>query len=222
MSRLCCAALFVLSLVSMVSCNDPVEIKKDYWENGNLKSELRYENGMLNGPSVWYLINGKKQIEVTYRNDTMDGLLRRWHENGNVMEEIWYKDGVKDSVYREYSLKGILVAEGYYVNGELNGEFHRWYENGQVFQEGRFTDGMMDGSWMVFYSDGKLAAMADFDMGTGTQTSYEQSGYKCLVTHFVDNEKHGREVYYNPDGKITRVALYEYGEWVGDEELMGK
>ena len=219
MSKLKWALWLVSVLAVMVSCDPAVKVKKDYYENGNLKSELRYENGMLNGRSVWYLVNGKMHLEVTYRNDTMNGLLRRWHENGNLMEESWYKDGVQDSVFREYSLKGILVAEGTYVDGALNGEFHRWYENEQVFQEGQFVDGMMDGSWMVFYADGKLAAKADFDRGTGVQTSYEQSGYKCLVTPFVDNEKHGREVYYNPDGRVTRVAVYEYGEWVGDEEI---
>ena len=219
MNRLKQAFGLVALLALAVSCNDAVEVKKDYYENGKLKSELRYENGMLNGRCIWYLVNGKPQIEVTYRNDTMNGLLRRWHENGNLMEESWYKDGVQDSVYREYSLKGILVAEGYYVDGELNGDFHRWYENGQVFQEGRFADGMMDGSWMVFYADGNLAAKADFDKGTGTQTSYAQSGYRCMVTHYVDNEKHGRELYYNPDGRLTRVAVFEYGEWVGDEEV---
>lgn len=222
MSRSGSIVLFVLLVVCLVSCDSSVKVKKSYWDNGNLKSELRYENGMLNGRSVWYLVNGKKQIEVTYRNDTMNGLLRRWHENGNLMEEIWYKGGVQDSVYKEYSLKGILIAEGTYVNGELEGEFHRWYENGQVFQEGWFSEGMMDGSWMVFYDDGQLAAKADFDKGTGVQTSYEHSGYRCLVTHYVDNVKHGREVYYNPDGRVTRVALFEHGEWVGDEELEAK
>ncbi len=219
MSELRCFLLLGLSLLFWVSCDTQVKVKKDYWDNGNLKSELRYEDGMLNGCSVWYMPNGKPQLEVTYRNDTMNGLLRRWHENGNLMEESWYKDGVQDSVYREYSLKGILICEGYYVDGMLNGAFHRWYENGQVFQEGQFTDDMMDGSWMLFYSDGNLAAKADFDKGTGTQISYEQSGYKCLVTHYVDNERHGKEVYYNPDGRITRVAIYEYGEWIGDEDL---
>lgn len=222
MTKLKQSVWFVLVLIVMVSCDDQVTVKKDYFENGTLKSELRYENGMLNGRSIWYLANGKPQIEVTYRNDTMNGLLRRWHENGKLMEESWYKDGIQDSVYREYSLKGILIAEGTYVDGELNGEFHRWYENGQIFQEGWFSDGMMDGSWMVFYADGKLAAKADFDKGTGTQTSYEYSGYKCLVTHFVDNEKHGKEYYYNPDGRLTRVAVYEYGEWVGDEEVVAE
>lgn len=218
MSRLWFSLLASLMVVA-VSCDRTVQVKKDYWDNGNLKSELRYENDRLNGRCVWYMANGKPQMEVTYRNDTMQGLSRRWHENGNLMEEVWYRDGVKDSVYRAYSLKGLLSEEGYYVNGKLNGEFHRWYDNGQVFQEGQFVDDMMDGSWLIFYADGNLAATAEFDKGTGVQTSYEHSGYKCLVTHYVDNDRHGREVYYNPDGSVTRVALYEYGEWVGDEEL---
>lgn len=201
----------------MVSCDNSVEVRKDYWENGNLKSELRYEDGELNGLSVWYMANGKPQLEVTYSHNKMDGLSRRWYENGNIMEETWYKEGVQDSVFRAYSLKGLLVEEGYYVDGKLNGDYRRWYENGQVFQEGQYVDDMMDGVWFVFYADGSLAAKADFDKGTGTQTGYEQSGYKCLVTNYVDNVKHGREVYYNPDGRVTRVAVYEYGEWVGDE-----
>ncbi|MBR3711374.1 MAG: toxin-antitoxin system YwqK family antitoxin [Bacteroidales bacterium] len=215
--RLSWRMLLCVCLVALVACNNQGEVKKDYWDNGNLKSVLRYQDGQLNGICEWYLLNGKPQMEATYKDNKMNGLLRRWHENGNIMEESWYKDGVQDSVFRTYSLKGILAEEGYYVDGELNGEYKRWYENGQVFQEGQYADGMMDGSWLIFYSDGSLAATANFDKGTGTQTSYEQSGYKCLVTHFVDNEKHGKETYYNPDGRVTRVAVYEYGEWVRDE-----
>lgn len=209
--------LVVLLLLGMVSCGDHVEVKKTYWENGNLKSELQYEDSLLNGVCRWYMANGKPQMEVTYRANKMDGLLTRWYDNGNVMEEAWYKDGVQDSIYRYYSINGILVTEANYVNGKLNGDYKRWYENGQVFQDGQYVDDMMDGSWMIFYSDGNLAANATFDRGTGTQTSYEHSGYKCLVTNYFENEKHGKETYYNPDGRVTRIAVYEYGEWVGDE-----
>ena len=200
-----------------VSCGSRVTFKKDYWDNGNLKSELRYENEKLNGVSKWYLANGKPQIEVCYKDNQMDGLLRRWHENGNLMEESWYKAGVQDSVSRNYSLSGILVLEAHYADGKLNGDYKRWYENGQVFQEGQYVDDMMDGSWLIFYSDGNLAANATFDKGTGTQTSYEHSGYKCLVTNYLENEKHGKETYYNPDGRVTRIAVYDHGEWEGDE-----
>lgn len=210
---LCCVALMAF----LASCDNHVTVKKDYWENGNLKSELRYVDGKLNGISKWFLMTGKPQMEVTYKDDKMDGPSRRWHENGNIMEESWYKDGVQDSVNRIYSLKGSLIEETYYVGGALNGDVRRWYDNGQVYQEGQYVDGMMDGSWLVFYSDGNLAAKADFDKGTGTQVSYDHSGYKCLVTNYFENEKHGKETYYNPDGRVTRIAVYEYGEWVGDE-----
>ena len=175
--RTCWGILALVLLVGMVSChgrgndngNDNDNIKKDYWENGNLKSEQRYEDGKL------------------------DGLSRHWYENGNLMEESWYKAGVMD------------------------GEFTRWYDNGQVFQEGQYVDGMMDGSWMIFYGDGNLAAQASFDKGTGVQTSYEHSGYKCLVTNYVDNQKHGKETYYGPDGTVTCIAVYENGKWVRDD-----
>lgn len=207
----------IMMMLILASCENGVEVKKTYWDNGKVKSELSYVNGELNGRCVWYMANGKPQMEVTYCDNKMHGLLRRWYENGNLMEESWYNMGVQDSVFRAYSLRGLLVEEGYYADGKLNGQYRRWYENGQVFQDGQYADDMMDGSWLIFYSDGSLASKADFDKGTGVQTSYEQSGYRCLVTNYVDNVKHGREVYYNPDGRITRVALYEYGEWIGDE-----
>ena len=216
------AVAFLLLVFVAVSCSDEGNVKKDYWENGNLKSELSYEDGELNGRCVWYMANGKPQMEAMYKHNKMHGLARRWYENGNLMEEMWYKEGARDSVYRSFSLKGQLTEEMYYENGKLNGEYRRWYENGQVFQEGQFADDMMDGSWLVFYADGNLASKADFVKGTGTQTSYDVSGYICLVTAFVDNEKHGREIYYNPDGKVSRVAVYENGEWVGDEDLKVK
>ena len=169
-----CRVLLCMLLMALISCDNQVEVKKDYWDNGNLKSVLRYQDGQLNGLCEWYLVSGKRQMEVPYKDNKMNGLLRRW------------------------------------------------YENGQVFQEGQFADDMMDGSWLVFYADGNLASKADFVKGTRTQTSYDVSGYICLVTGFVDNVKEGREVYYNPDGKVSRVAIYENGEWVGDEELKEK
>ena len=80
--------------------------------------------------------------------------------------------------------------------------------------EGQYVDDMMDGSWMVFYSDGKLASTAQYDKGTGQQIGYEMSGYKCMVANYVDNVKHGVETYYGPDGAVIKTTLYEYGEVV--------
>jgi antitoxin component YwqK of YwqJK toxin-antitoxin module len=209
--------LLSLSLLAVSACDEGYKIKKDYYEDGTLKSKLSYHEELLEGVSVWYYASGKPQMEVMYKDNKMNGLLRRWYENGNLMEESWYKGGVQDSISHTYALDGTLASEGYYVDGKLSGPYKRWYDNGQVFQDGSYVNDNMDGSWMIFYPDGNLAATANFDMGTGVQTSYAQAGYKCLVTPFVDNVKHGREIYYNPDGEVTRVAVYEEGEWIRDE-----
>lgn len=206
--------IFML-LLTFVSCDDGT--KKSYYDDGTLKSVLRYENEKLNGECLWYYANGKPLMQATFKDNVKDGPFTRWHENGQLMEDGYYKNGEFDSIYHSYTLAGILASEEHYKDGLLNGDFKKWYENGQVFQDGQYIDDMMDGSWFIFYPDGAMAAKADFDHGTGVQTSYDQSGYKCLVTNYKDNLKHGREYYYNPDGTLTQVLVYEEGEVVGEE-----
>lgn len=205
----------VMILVAFVSCDDGTT--KSYFDDGTLKSVLRYENEMLNGECIWYYANGKQLMRATFKDNVKDGHYQRWHENGNIMEDCYYKNGERDSVYHSYTLAGILASEEHYKDGRLNGEFKKWFENGQVYQDGQYVEDMMDGSWLVFYPEGPLAAKANFNCGTGVQTSYDLSGYKCLVTSYKDNLKHGREYYYNPDGTLTRVLIYEEGEVIGEE-----
>ena len=195
-----CRLLFFSLLLMLVACNDGV--KKDYWENGNLKSELR---------------EGKVMTRAFYRNDILEGRYQRFRQNGELELECWYKNGLRDSICRSYSVKGILASEDYYVEGELNGESKKWYDNGQVFQEGQYKDGMMDGSWFIFYPEGQLAAKAEYKMGTGKQICYAESGYKCLEVPYVNNLKHGREIYYNPDGRITKIVDYEEGNVIFED-----
>ena len=211
MTKKSCIAFF-MALLLFTACDDGV--KRAYWENGKLKSELRYEQGKLNGECVWYDQNGKKQTQAFYHNDTLEGLYQRWHNNGQLAEERWYKEGLQDSVCRVFSEKGDMVSEDHYRCGQLNGESRKWYDNGQIFQEGQYVDGLMDGLWLVFYPSGALASKAEYRMGTGKQIGYDESGYKCLEVSFVGNQKHGREIYYNPDGSVTKIVEYEDGRLV--------
>ena len=63
----------------------------------------------------------------------------------------------------------------------------------------------------------ELASKADYKMGTGKQICYEESGYKCLEVPYVNNLKHGKEIYYNPDGRITKIVEYEEGKVVFED-----
>lgn len=212
-----------MALSVFVSCSD--NIQKSYWDDGTLKSELRYKDGKLDGECVWYYSNGQKVLQAFYKDDLKEGHALRWYVDGVLQEDCWYKQDKLDSVYRSYSKKGKLASEEFYVDGKLNGASRKWYDNGQVFQEGQFVDGMMDGSWFIFYPSGALAGKAEYKMGTGKQICYEESGYKCLEVPYVNNLKHGKEIYYNPDGRVTKIVEYERGEVVfenNDPQNMGE
>lgn len=183
--------LWIVAVALFAACDDGVQ--KAYWENGKLKSELRYENGKLNGECVWYTQNGELMKKACYHDDVLEGLCTCWHPNGKK------------------------ASEEHYVNGKLDGEVRKWYDNGQIFQEGQYSDGMMEGQWFIFYPSGALAGKADYAKGTGKQIGYEESGYKCLEVSYVDNEKHGKEVYFNPDGRVTKIVEYEHGKVVSED-----
>ena len=206
-----------LAFLSLVSCGDGTT--KSYWENGKLKSALRYENGKLNGESCWYYANGNRQMQARYKDDAKEGNSLRWYENGVLAEDCWYKAGVLDSVYHSYSGKGNLALEAYYVDGKLNGKYMKWYYNGQVYQDGQYADGMMDGTWYVFYPEGTLAATAVYDRGKGKQIGYDETGFKCMEVTYLDNQKHGKETRYASNGRIVKELEYEYGELVSETDF---
>ena len=201
----------------LVSCGDGTT--KSYWDDGSLKSALRYEDGKLNGECCWYYANGNRQMQAEYKDDLKHGHSLRWYENGSLAEDCWYKAGELDSVYRSYSAKGNLALETYYVDGKLNGKYMKWYDNGQVYQDGQYVDGMMDGAWYVFYPEGTLAATAVYDRGKGKQTGYDETGFKCMEVSYLDNQKHGKEIHYASNGRIVKVLDYEHGKLVSEADF---
>ena len=49
--------LYAALLLALVACDDGVT--REHWDNGKLKSELRYVDGKLNGESMWYTRDGR-------------------------------------------------------------------------------------------------------------------------------------------------------------------
>jgi len=119
---------------------------------------------------------------------------------------------VDDGMQRSYWDNGKLKSEARYVDGKLDGPYKTWYENGQVFQDGQYSEGMMDGSWLIFYPNGQLAARAQYEKGTGKQICYNEEGCIIKEVSYVDNVKHGKEIFYALDGTVVQVVEYDHGE----------
>ena len=209
--------IYILLIINILfSCKEKDAPVVSYWDDGVLKSELRYKDGKLDGVCRWYYRNGKPEMEVTYSMDKLNGEATRWYENGNLEEKSYYKDNQYDGVVQEYNVFGTMVKLSTYENGVLNGLYYQWYDNGKHFMEGEYIDGMMHGSWLMYYQDGTIGSNAIYNMGTGVQKGYSEGGaYQNVEIHYKNNVKDGEEIHFNMDGSISEILVWDNGNYVG-------
>ncbi len=68
-------------------------IYRDYYDNGQIRTDANYYNGALDGPYSFYYENGNVYVEVIYDKGDLDGLITFYKPNGKVLEKIMYKNG---------------------------------------------------------------------------------------------------------------------------------
>ncbi|MGD9200450.1 MAG: hypothetical protein PVI26_02710, partial [Chitinispirillia bacterium] len=54
-----------------------------WYENGNVKTEASFENGLPTGTAVTYYEDGKKASQVSFQNGKKQGEETYWYSNGN-------------------------------------------------------------------------------------------------------------------------------------------
>ena len=80
---------------------------KEWYENGQKKSEVTFKDGKINGLVTYWYENGEKKSEGTYKNGKKDGLFTWWYGNGKKEYEGTYKNGKKFSV-KEWNEDGSI------------------------------------------------------------------------------------------------------------------
>ncbi|HHH53929.1 MAG TPA: hypothetical protein ENK91_09745 [Bacteroidetes bacterium] len=78
--------------------NDQLDGRYVKYKYNKIIEEANYENGKLNGIRTKYFDNnGKKQEEVEYKDDVIDGIVRYYDDKGELTIEYTYKNGKKVS-----------------------------------------------------------------------------------------------------------------------------
>ena len=70
--------LFFFSGIGYVY-GEETEVRRGYWDNGELKSEASFKSGKLDGKATAWYENGKKRNETHFKNGEVDGLLIDWY-----------------------------------------------------------------------------------------------------------------------------------------------
>lgn len=128
----------VMLVLVLFSCKD---IRKEYYENGVLASEIEYKEELRNGKSIVY------------------------YPNGNIKQEGYFVDDKEHGLFKEYYETGRLATEAYFKNGKQDGELKGYHENGLLETIQYFKDGVPDSTFESYYSNGQLEMLASKEKG---------------------------------------------------------
>lgn len=96
----------------------------------SILSEENYEDGILNGESKTYFLNGKLTEFSHYKNGKLHGNLKRYADKGVLLDDLTYKNGKLDGAAKYYNIDGKLIFWGDYENDEKVGKWE-YFENGK-------------------------------------------------------------------------------------------
>ena len=123
----------------------PESLPKGRVNLGDLTSRQRamyYEGALFNGVGYSVYSSGQLKFEVNYKDGKLDGLWILWWENGQLRTESNWKDGELDGLAKSWYEDGQLKFEINYKDGEYDGLYRTWDEDGQLASEKNYKDGV--------------------------------------------------------------------------------
>jgi TonB family protein len=119
--------LFVCLFSSVVSL-PAQEPQKDFYSNGNVKSEINYSNGVREGEAKFYYENGSLEEERYYVNGRVEGLVKYYNEAGKLIEMANLENGKREGPTSIYDSTGAYLTDINYEAGKKIVETHPYYE----------------------------------------------------------------------------------------------
>ena len=204
------AAIAMLSIVW--SQNDGLVTTKH--ENGGVKTEGNYVNGVRNGnwaeywEEAWWLdfgedgeANTKDTLENNNRWDSVEVVIPDFKPKLKLQGS--YLNGNRDGTWTEYYQDGKRKTELNYSNGKFNGLQSYWNQNGNKTEEKNYVIGKQEGLWTKFYED----------TGIKKEETYYKDGVQqgLWAEWFKDGQKKRERNFSNGERDSIWTTLYENG-----------
>lgn len=131
--------------------------------------ELTYKNGYLNGPCTFYkryvtrTKNNKirkenitlyKNLDISFTNDTLNGVYKEYHYNGSLATDCKYVMGHPHGDYRQYFQNGNPKMLIQFDMGKLEGRFEQYTEDALACSA-NFKNNLLNDSLIYYYKNKK-------------------------------------------------------------------
>lgn len=125
--------LIIFNIILIFGCSDTPEnnIKKEYYVDGKLKSEVPLIQGKEDGLKILYDNNGNEKAWVNVKNDLKDGYSYFFYSNGTIKSIEYYQNDVAEGDFIWFDEKRNLSHLAKYQN-DITKSFKEFDSNGNV------------------------------------------------------------------------------------------
>jgi antitoxin component YwqK of YwqJK toxin-antitoxin module len=95
--------------------------RREWYENGQQKSEAMYQHDKLIGPLRYWAENGALILKEEFVNGQRHGLRQEWFDTGVLQRETMVENGERHGTDRRFWADGSIRSECEYQHGELQG-----------------------------------------------------------------------------------------------------
>ncbi|MCB0478686.1 MAG: toxin-antitoxin system YwqK family antitoxin [Crocinitomicaceae bacterium] len=194
------------------------QLRKNYWETGEVKSEGMSVCGNKIGKWTYYHINGTKKSTYALNEDgEIEGAYEQFHPNGQLYIRGQYKDGKKEGEWKVYNPDGSDGGFLNYKRDEQYGKYLLKYPNGQTKEIGEYSfSGRIEGIQKGFYEDGKPQFEYDEDQRIRKEWYTNGNLKEEIKLDYSGKKKDGRCKEYYENGQLKSDIVYDDDEYEGD------
>ena len=183
-----------------------------------------------------YHENGKVELEVTYKNEKIDGPVKKYDDEGLLIFEGVIKDGKKEGQLKKYK-NGVLFREEYYLNDKRNGTFIEYhdgvyqkispdeniYERVIKYEENWKNDkkhGIQKEFFFCHPKEKRIKRLFNYTNGliNGTSKFFYWSG-KLKEKRFYENGIQCDSIIYDIEGNVKKEYYYKSPSDNSDDDL---
>lgn len=176
-----------------------------------------YNNGIITNYISFY-DNKQLKKELNYINGKIEGNVIEYNKDGKIIEKKHYSNGVLNGEATSTNPQG-YIKQSYYKNGVLNGQYQELFANGNVSVKGAYENDKKNGIWIYYEENGNIKEEIGYQ--NGKYQGYIKRYIKGTLfesTQYVDGKRHGKRLYYRgtpPNMKLSEEENYLNGKLDG-------
>lgn len=132
--------IVLLTVLSLLSCDNKSNIYNSYYDNGSLKRVIKiYKDDRIKIKT--YHESGIISGEFKTRNGVLDGAQFIYDDEGEIKEKIICMKGLKYFTRIQYYNNGKIMTQNTYYFGKLHGAQLLYDENGKIVKDDLYISG---------------------------------------------------------------------------------